>query len=169
VRALASESLEPDDIARRFDALYRDANSAPESFISLFVGIHDRRDDSLTYTNAGHEACWVRHGRDVTMLAPTGPIIGLGELPFTRDRRTLVPGELLFLATDGLTEARQPDGTFVTSEQLRTWVVEADASDPQRFVDTMLGFVTRWSRGRIVDDLALLAVMPFRERETPVS
>ena len=162
MRALASESLAPDEIVRRFDVLYREANLAPESFVSLFVGIHDRRDASLSYTNAGHEACWIRRSAEVVMLEPTGGIVGLG-LPFAAARTRLAPGEMLILATDGLTEARSPERQFVGAETLARWLAEADPSDPQRFADTILAHVARFTRGRIIDDLALLAVSPEAE------
>jgi CHASE3 domain sensor protein len=168
LRALASESLTPDDIVERFDRLYRDANSAPESFVTLFVGIHDRRDGSLTYVNAGHEACWIRRESTLRMISPTGPIVGLGGFPFAAAATSLGAGDLLILATDGLTEARDPDGGFIPAERLNGWLERADAGDPQRFVDEIASAVTRYTRGKIIDDLALLAVAPAAaEKRTP--
>jgi sigma-B regulation protein RsbU (phosphoserine phosphatase) len=163
LRALASEISEPERIMSRFDALYRSADAAPEAFISLFVGIHDRRDGSLAYANAGHEACWIRHGSQLELLAPTGAVVGvtgLGAPPFGAARTTLEKGSVLVLATDGLTEARDRAGNFITEDQVRSWILEGDQDNPQRLVDSLLTDVTRFRRGRAGDDLALLAVTP---------
>jgi serine phosphatase RsbU (regulator of sigma subunit) len=165
VRALASEGLEPAEIMHRFDALYRDANSAPEAFVTLFVGIHDRRSGSLAYCNGGHEACWIRRDGGVEMLSPTGPVIGVGGfdgLTFAGTRTAFGTGDTLVLATDGLTEARDPHGEFVPIERVTGWVREVDAATPQAAVDGLLHVVQVHTRGRITDDLAILVVQPLR-------
>ena len=161
LRTLASEGLAPDEIVRRFDALYRDANPSPESFVTLFAGIHDRRASTLAYVNAGHEACWVRRGPRVELLAPTGPIVGLGELAFAGASVPLGAGDLLVLATDGLTEARDPRGGFMPIEQVSAWIAGAPDRTPQALVDAVVANVTRYARSRITDDLAVLAVAPL--------
>jgi CHASE3 domain sensor protein len=161
VRALASEGLEPDAIVTRFDELYRAANPSPESFVTLFAGVHDRRDGTVCYTNAGHEACWVRRGAGVQVLPPTGPIVGLGGFPFAAARMPLGPGDLLVLATDGLTEARDPRGALAGIVRVTEWVAQARARTPQQLADDLVAAVTRYTRGRITDDLAILAVEPL--------
>jgi CHASE3 domain sensor protein len=160
VRALASEGLPPDSVVQRFDALYRDANPPPESFVSMFVGIHDRRDASLIYANAGHEACWVRRDGHVESLAPTGPIVGLDGSAFALGRTRLASGELLVLATDGLTEARTPQGAFAPLEWFTNKIAQAQPRTPQAVVDQLAALVARHTHGRIDDDLAILAVEP---------
>ena len=161
MRALTSEGLAPADVVRRFDELYRRANGAPESFVSLFAGVHDRRTGVLEYVNAGHEACWTRRGTAVTRLPPTGPVVGVGGLPFAAARTALAPGDTLVLATDGLTEARDPQGRFASAEGVAKWIAQAPAGTPQQLVDTLLAVVQRYTRGRITDDLAILAVEPL--------
>jgi CHASE3 domain sensor protein len=160
VRTLAGEALRPDQILTRFDVLYHAANPAPESFVTLFVGIHDRRSRSLTYANAGHEAAWIRSVDRLTMLAPTGPIVGLGGFPFAEAETALTAGDVLILATDGLTEARDRSGRFVTLHELNRWLMNADASDPANFADDIVRTAAQWTRGNISDDLALLIVAP---------
>jgi len=161
LRALAGEGLAPEEIVRRFDALYHAANPSPESFVSLVAAIYDRRDGSLAYTNAGHEGAWVRRGIDVEQLPPSGPIVGLGSVPFAAARTALGPGEFLILATDGLTEARDPRGALVPADRVRAWLAAADARTPQSLVDDLAAFATRYTRGRVNDDLAILAVQPL--------
>ena len=161
LRALASEDLAPDVMVTRFDDLYRRANPAPESFVTLFAGVHDRRTGALDYVNAGHEACWVRRGSAVALLPPTGAVVGVGGLPFAAARTTLAAGDMLVLATDGLTEARDPQGRFVPIERVTAWIADAPAHPPQALVDALVAAVRRYSRGRITDDLAILAVEPL--------
>ena len=173
VRTLAGEGHAPATILARFDALYQAADGPLESFVTLFVGIHDRRDGSLAYANAGHEACWIRRGGRLEALAPTGPLIGLaglGAMTYANRRAPLAPGDLLVLATDGLTEARDRGGAFVAPERVHAWIAGGDASSPQRFVDELLATIARYARGRTGDDLALLAVAPVapaRKEEPP--
>lgn len=161
LRALASEGLAPDDMVHRFDELYSCANPAPESFVTLFAGVHDRRTGALEYVNAGHEACWVRRGTTVSLLPPTGPVVGVGGLPFAAAHTTVAAGDILVLATDGLTEARDPQGRFVPIERVTEWIAQAPARTPQALVDGLLDVVKRYTRGRIADDLAILAVEPL--------
>jgi len=161
IRTLASEGLAPDAIVTRFDELYRAANPAPESFVTLFAGVHDRRAGTIVYANAGHEACWVRRGDAVEILPPTGPIVGLGSFPFAAAQTTLAVGDVVILATDGLTEARDPHGDLVPIERVTAWIAQAPARTPQDLVDALLTVVTRYTRGRITDDLAILAVEPL--------
>ena len=161
IRTLASEGFAPDETVRRFDALYRDANPPPEAFVTMFVGIHDRRAARLDYVNAGHEAAWIRRAGYVEMLPPTGPIVGLGGFPFRLASVPLAVGEVVLLATDGLTEARDPRGAFAEIAQVTGWIANAPSRTPQELVDGVVDVVTRWSRGRIVDDLAVLAVQPL--------
>jgi CHASE3 domain sensor protein len=161
VRTLASEGLAPDEIVRRFDALYRAANPPAESFVTLCAGIHDRRAGVFAYASAGHEACWVRRGDTVTLLAPTGPVIGLGGIPFGVAQTPLATGDLLVLATDGLTEARDPDGTMIPVERVTGWIRDLDVGTPQGLADALVALVARYSHGRITDDLAILAVRPL--------
>jgi CHASE3 domain sensor protein len=161
LRALASEGLSPDAMVQRFDDLYRGANPAPESFITLFAGVHDRRTATLEYANAGHEACWVRRGVTTTLLPPTGPVVGVGGAPFAAASTALAPADTLVLATDGLTEARDPQGRFVPVERVTAWIANAPARTPQTLVDGLLDTVKRYTHGRITDDLAILAVKPL--------
>ena len=160
LRALACEVHEPRLVVERFASLYDRSGVAPESFVSLFAGVHDRRTACVAYANAGHAACWVRRGDVLEELPPTGPVVGLGRFPYANGTTALAPGDVLLLATDGLTEARGPDGRILHPASVRAWLASADASTPQRLVDDILADVRRHTRGRVDDDLAVLAVAP---------
>ena len=95
------------------------------------------------------------------MLPPTGPIVGLGGIPFAAARTRLGAGEFLVLATDGLTEARDARGGIAGIVRATAWVAKARTRTPQDLADDLVTAVTRYARGRITDDLAILAVEPL--------
>jgi phosphoserine phosphatase RsbU/P len=81
-------------------------------FATLFMGVLDPASGEVLYVNGGHDPpILVRaDGRRAT-LTPTGPAVGLAPgLPFTIARTTLSPGDVLLAYTDGVTDARSPDG-----------------------------------------------------------
>ncbi len=79
----------------------------------------------LGFTNAGHNpALLVRADGTVERLGATGPPIGLlADARFTQQERTLAPGDLLALYTDGIVEACDPDDEEFGIERLQAFVV----------------------------------------------
>jgi CHASE3 domain sensor protein len=161
VRALAREALGPATIVAHFDELYRAASPEPQAFVTLLAGIHDQESGTFTYANAGHEAAWIRRGSELELLAPTGPIVGIGGFPFSQRTTVLSSDDMLILATDGLTEAREPGGAIASSVLVAQWIRQADASTPQRLVDAIVASAASYARGQIGDDQAVLAVSPI--------
>ncbi len=84
----------------------------------------------LSWINAGHpEPLLLRAGRLVKTLS-TPPATPLG-LPFTGagvtlGREQLEPGDRVLLYTDGLPEARQPDGSFFGVDRLTDFIERAE-------------------------------------------
>jgi CHASE3 domain sensor protein len=113
LRAFAAESRDTGDIVTRFNALYAAAEKPLEAFVVLFVGIFDGRNNTLQYTSAGHEAAFVRRSGDLEQLPPTNTIAGIDPAAIFTGRIVSVgPADTIVLATDGLTEARDPRGAF---------------------------------------------------------
>jgi serine phosphatase RsbU (regulator of sigma subunit) len=69
----------------------------------------------------------------------------------------LASRDLLLVATDGLTEARDRSGR-VLDDAGAMKLLETAPSDPQACADELARAVRRRSGGRILDDLALLVV-----------
>ncbi|HEX2161133.1 MAG TPA: PP2C family protein-serine/threonine phosphatase [Thermoleophilaceae bacterium] len=94
-------------------------------FATVLLAIHDPRDGSLTYACAGHPAPIVVHGAPFDpVVAGSSPPIGIGERTGLRQTTVpLPPGTLACLYTDGLAEARTPDG-LLGRERLGQLVAE---------------------------------------------
>lgn len=89
------------------------------------VDIAGAANGHLGFTNAGHNpALLVRADGSVERLGATGPPIGLlAEAKFTQAERTLDPGDLLVLYTDGIVEACDPDDEEFGIERLEAFLV----------------------------------------------
>ena len=160
LRAYASESRDPGAIVTRFNALYA-MEQTLEAFVVLFVGVFDAHTGTLTYANCGHEAAYVRRGTDLEHLHPTSPIVGMNPAEtFVTATTRIGAHDMLVLATDGLTEARDPQRRFVDIREVERWIATAPDVTPQDLVDNLAARVRRWTRNRTADDLAILAIRP---------
>jgi len=158
LRTLALANDDPAAVLGAFNRLFLQTIKDPSLFVVVFVAIFDARTLQLSYASAGHAGAFLRRDGTVRALDVTGPIIGL-DPEFTYETRTidLAPHDLLVLATDGLTEARDRNGN-VLDETGAMRLLEKSSSDPQTCADELVSEVRRRSGGRITDDLALLVV-----------
>ncbi|KYC37188.1 hypothetical protein WA1_47040 [Scytonema hofmannii PCC 7110] len=89
-------------------------------FATLFFGVLNPATHSLTYINAGHEPLFIVNSQGVkTSLKPTGPAVGMiPDMKFKIHQVQLEPEDILIGYTDGVTEARAPNGDFFTLKRL---------------------------------------------------
>jgi sigma-B regulation protein RsbU (phosphoserine phosphatase) len=125
IRTMAPETDTPSEILERINRFYIHNINFP-TFVTIFLGRFDPATHALTYVSAGHNPPIIVHPRDdeVTWLMPTAPAIGISEefLPRT-ECVTLEHGNMLFLYTDGVTEAfnqvLEPYGSLRLAEVLK--------------------------------------------------
>jgi hypothetical protein len=158
IRTLALEHDDPGAILGAFNRMFLDTIKDPSLFVVVFVGIFDARTMRFTYGSAGHPGAYLRRGSEVTQLGVTGPIVGL-DRSFTYGTQSvaLQPRDLLVLATDGLTEARDRQGNTLDDAGAIRLVLESP-NEPQACADNLVSAVRRRSGGRVFDDLALLVI-----------
>jgi sigma-B regulation protein RsbU (phosphoserine phosphatase) len=80
--------------------------STPSRYATFFYAEFDPRTRELGYVNAGHNPPFILREREVIPLGEGGPVVGL--LPGARYEQaacSMLPGDLLILFTDGITEA----------------------------------------------------------------
>jgi DNA-binding response OmpR family regulator len=91
------------------------ANNDAMMFVTVFLGVLDVRTGELTYTNAGHNPPYIkRSDGQVERLSPRhGPMLGpKAGVAFDQGQAQLAAGDLLFLFSDGITEARDIERGF---------------------------------------------------------
>lgn len=139
------------------DVMYKATST--ETFVTVFLALLDRRDGTFVYANAGHPAGAIAaRGGEVRSLPATGPVLGaVSALPFGESASRLGEGELLFLYTDGLTEART-DGQLYGERRLFDLLSTSAGGSPTEVVSRAVEAAVAFANFQLRDDLAILAV-----------
>ena len=82
-------------------------STAPNKFATLFYGILNSSTHEIIYCNAGHNDPYlIAANKDIIKLSAGGIVVGImPKVPFEEASVNINPGELLFLFSDGITEA----------------------------------------------------------------
>ena len=160
IRATALDCATPaavmakaNDVVERF--------TEKETFVTVFFGVLDTLTGRLQFVGAGHPPVLLRRvGGQTEALQSTSPIIGaFSHMSYLEDSVTLGPGDMLFLYTDGLTEARSAGQEFFGEQRLADLLSNlADDLSPESVVEAVFEEVTQFTGSRPRDDMALFAV-----------
>jgi phosphoserine phosphatase RsbU/P len=129
--------------------------------ITLFYAELETATGALTYVNAGHNPPFLLPAEGPTRrLAPNAMALGLVvDTPFAADSTVLGRGDLLFLFTDGLTEAANPADQEFGDERLRA-ALEArrQAPGPSLIEDVLAEVLGFCGPAKPRDDMTLLSL-----------
>jgi PAS domain S-box-containing protein len=111
-------------------------------------------------SRAGHPPpLLVRSGATVEEVGSSGKVLGVFPDAELRDTSLrLMPGEALVLYTDGVTEARSPDGEFFGEGRLRHLLSSCAGCDAATLARRIKGVVLDFQEGYPRDDLAVLVL-----------
>jgi sigma-B regulation protein RsbU (phosphoserine phosphatase) len=131
-------------------------------FVTVFAGILNIRSGELVYTNAGHNPPYLRR-KDGTLQRLDqrhGPAIGAMEgMVYKEERDTLEPGDLLFLYTDGVTEAIDTEDHLFSEDRLKDLLTAKSTQDVQTAVDHTVAAVRAFEgEAEQTDDITVLAL-----------
>jgi sigma-B regulation protein RsbU (phosphoserine phosphatase) len=120
-------------------------NSPPEKYATLFLSRYDANSHRLWYCNAGHLPPIVLTPKGAQALEPTGTVIGL--LPnasYEAKSMELIPGTLLAIFTDGVTEALNKADEEFGENQLLTALQQSRMHAPEAIWDHVMSRVGDW-------------------------
>ena len=126
-------------------------------FVTMFVGFLDLNSGRLDYCNAGHEAPLVS-GRllDVKRNLPVGV---LSDWSYEGEQTQLKPGDMLFLYTDGLSEAKNNAGELLGRKRVQQVASEHATGTARQLVELMEADVHRHADdAEQNDDITMLAI-----------
>ncbi len=136
-------------------------------FVTLFVGSLDLSTGVLQYTNAGHNAPFViTDGKPRMMTVDANIPVGImADWSYSLQETTLSPGTILFLYTDGLTEATRSAGELFQEERVQAQLSGHDENtSAERLVADMTAAVNRFiGDAEQSDDLTMLVLKMLRK------
>ena len=128
-------------------------------FVTAFLGVLETATGILRYASAGHELpSLVRQGGDLERLEAAGPLLGAFAQVDYEDREVqLEPGDVIAIHTDGVTDARDPEGAFFGEERLEASLRAAAGRAPEAVATALVEAVRVFRAGaEPFDDLCLL-------------
>lgn len=136
-----------------------------EEFVTLLL-LEIRQDGAVRLLNCGHPSPYLLSGESVTALARADPLPPLGLFPLPADLVVegcgrLLPGETLFLHTDGAEDARDTHGRFFPLPEVLAGAIE---EQPQALLGAVFTALLRHTGGSPADDVALLVLRNDRQR-----
>jgi serine phosphatase RsbU (regulator of sigma subunit) len=113
----------------------------------------------LTLARAGHPPPLLLRDGSIEEVGEPGKAIGVfQELDLEDHHAHLAPGDTLALYTDGVTEARSPDGAFFGEERLRSLLYSCANLDASATAKRIRDAVLEHKESSPSDDVAILVM-----------
>lgn len=154
--ALSGVALSPCEVlARSNELLVTDVPAG--MFITCLYGVLDLKTGSFRFANAGHNPPQQRHQQGSRELFARGMPLGLmSGMIYEEMEAVLAPGDDLILSSDGITEARRPDGEMFGFDRLRQAIAAAEDDPLKAILAAQAGFVgSGWEQE---DDITLMEI-----------
>ncbi len=139
-----------------------------EMFISVFCARYDPDTHRLTFANGGHNPplLWQAANKQIIDLDTDGLILGiLDDVSYEEQVNTLHPGDILVLFTDGIIEARNPDGEQFGGDRLRTLLRKNTSLTPDALADQIYLATHQYSQNTLQQDDMTLLILKVKEEE----
>jgi sigma-B regulation protein RsbU (phosphoserine phosphatase) len=158
LRTLVDEKLEARALVARLNTQIC-RHSPGSRFITLFYGVYTPSSGALTYVNAGQNPPLLRRADgSIERLSGTGIALGMFEgSTYQAVDTTVGHGDLLFLYSDGITEAENPAGEPFEEIGLERFIAAHGRDSPAALAPAILKAVESHARdSRFTDDLTVL-------------
>ena len=161
IRMLAQDGGAPDHVLRQVNRALLD-HGEDDRFVTAVLGTVRTGPAGLTVrlTSAGHPRTLIRRA-DGTVNVGLGGGLPLGlvdELPVETQEFTIGPGETMLLYTDGVIEARDPDGELYGEEGLAAVLARSTGRPIEMLLKDIDDDIAAFTRGSFTDDIAVLAL-----------
>ena len=165
LRAYTAEDAEPSVVIERTNNALVKYTEA-ELFITLVYGLLNTKTRRFRYGSAGHEPALVYRAREhaAAYESPAGTAAGLiADETYLTEECVFSPGDMMILYTDGLTDARSPEGGFFGHDALAEMVVDLAGKPASEFLAALMDRVSAYTGGEFADDIAILVVRAMPE------
>jgi sigma-B regulation protein RsbU (phosphoserine phosphatase) len=134
------------------------ANTAPEKYATFYFAMYDEAQHALTYTNAGHLSPLLVRDGHVSLLEPTGTVVGAFPFAVYQEKTvTLEHGDMLVAYTDGLVEPENAYGEMYGEERLTELLLKYTRTDSSEIIARAMEAVVQWTgSSELQDDMTMV-------------
>lgn len=137
-------------------------NNEAGMFVTAFMGILDIPTGLFTYVNAGHNPPMIKRMGENCEWLPTKPgfvLAGMDGMSYKQDEITLKQGDVLFMYTDGVTEAVNRQDELFTEPRLLEVANRHKDSELRELLTNIKSEIDLFANGaEQADDITMLAV-----------
>ncbi len=171
IKALIENGLPIADIMQRANDRVCEGNET-ETFVTTWLGICDLATGEVEYVNAGHNPpMLLSHGKYQKLEMKRDLVLGaMPGVIYRKQTLKMEPGDMLFLYTDGITEAEAGPEEFYGEQRLLDFLdANSSVHDPFNLVHIIEKDVAEFAHGHDQsDDMTLVAFaylgIPFEKR-----
>jgi len=161
LKTQALQGCSPDQMLAHVNAiLFPDNDNC--MFATIFCAVLDAGTGELEFSNAGHNPPFLRRGAAAFEFMSPGqgpPLSAQEDAKFSLGRTRLNPGDAIFLYTDGVTEAVNPETEMFSDGRLRQALGSLRDRDMRGIIFGIQAAVKEFVRGAPqYDDITMLAV-----------
>ena len=131
-------------------------------FVTVWMGYLNTKTGEVTYANAGHNPPFIRHADgsvDVVKSRPGLVLAGMEGIRYRTNAVQLKPGDLLYLYTDGVTEATDAENNLFGEARLQAVLQQKMSGDIQTVCTQVKEDVDRFvGEAPQFDDITMLAL-----------
>jgi sigma-B regulation protein RsbU (phosphoserine phosphatase) len=164
-KTLIKEQIMTND---RVDEAFMEVNrqlcesNGEDMFVTVWAGVLEISTGLLTFANAGHNPPFVRRSDGYFEMVETRPLLALAAMPairYEQHQMSLSPGDVIYLYTDGVTEASNEQDLLYGDDRLKAILDKSGGVHPEELLKLVLGDV----RGFVgstpqSDDITMLGV-----------
>jgi len=164
IKAKAAQGLEPGTLLTRVNEDLCIDNDAV-MFVTLFLGILDVRTGEIRYSNAGHNPPFImrKAGALEKIQGTGGTALGTMEgLVFKSRSVVLSPGDVIFLYTDGVTEAFDAGGALFSDQRLIKDLSTVTNGSVKDITESIMASVKAFAKDAAQSDDITMLVIQFR-------
>ncbi len=162
LKGSAIGKYEPGEVLKEVNDLLCEGNEAM-MFVTLLYAVYDRVSGKFTYANGGHCTPYVRRADGSIIDLPLTGGVALGVidgLDYEQHTFDLLPGDTVFLYSDGVSEAMNKDGEEFGLERMAQVLADNPASGDPKTVNEAVFEAVRAFAGDTPqsDDITCLTV-----------
>lgn len=156
----ARATTDPGEMLRQLLASVEDELESTEMYVSAFYAVIDRAAGTLHYANAGHPHAFVfTADGEFTRLPAIDPPMGMAATMHTSEQAWNARGDVLVLFTDGITDARNPEGGRLGEDAVLAAIRATGTREPQAILDGMFSALDEHvADAPLRDDLTFVAL-----------